>query len=290
MAAIARRSPRRIVITGANGNLGRKIIPALLRLETVEAIVGLDPRMPEDRIDPRVESRETDLTRPISQWSDALAGADTIIHLAATNTSPDSGWDHAFAAFDMTARLALYSVANGVERMIFASSNHAMGGHFHMEGPSPEPGSLKGDLLPWPGTKWSGGGREVHSIIYGSSKGYGERMMAMAAEASEGRLTTISIRIGWVQMGENRRETISSDGMPVPRGEEPSNDDTPAARWFKGMWMSNRDLEQLLCRAVEADTVSWPSASIVVNGVSNNPQMGWSLDEGERYIGYVPLD
>lgn len=291
MNHIAKRIPKRIAVTGASGNLGRKIIPGLLGIDSVETLVALDPRVPERADgDPRVVWHQADLTRPMLGWAHLLSGADTIIHLAATNPAPDSGWQDAFAGFDMTARLALYSLEGGVERLIFASSNHAMGGHFKPQGPLPEPDSLKGDLLPRPGTRWTSGGREIDSIIYGSSKGYGERLMAMAGEASGDRLSTVSIRIGWVQPGRNDKSTISADGQSLPSGTSSDTAETPATQWFKGMWLSNRDLQQLMRCAVEAGTDTWPGSAIVVNGVSNNPGMGWSLDEGERYLGYRPRD
>ena len=56
------------------------------------------------------------------------------------------------------------------------------------------------------------------------------------------------------------------------------------------MWLSNRDFAHLFERAVNADPGGWPAPAIVVNGMSDNTGMAWSLDETRRYLGYQPLD
>ncbi len=56
------------------------------------------------------------------------------------------------------------------------------------------------------------------------------------------------------------------------------------------MWLSNRDFAHLFERAVNADASEWPAPAIVVNGMSANTGMTWSLDETRRYLGYQPLD
>ena len=56
------------------------------------------------------------------------------------------------------------------------------------------------------------------------------------------------------------------------------------------MWLSNRDFVQLFERAISAPTDTWPGPSIVVNGMSNNRGMAWSLEETRRYLGYEPQD
>ena len=56
------------------------------------------------------------------------------------------------------------------------------------------------------------------------------------------------------------------------------------------MWLSNRDFVHLFERAVNADAAAWPAPAIVVNGMSDNTGMAWSLDQTRRYLGYQPRD
>jgi NAD dependent epimerase/dehydratase family len=60
---------------------------------------------------------------------DALAGVDAVIHLAAQNPYPDASWEDASASFDMTAKLVDTCAKASVSRLVFASSNHVMGGY-----------------------------------------------------------------------------------------------------------------------------------------------------------------
>jgi nucleoside-diphosphate-sugar epimerase len=60
---------------------------------------------------------------------DALAGVDAVIHLAAQNPNPDASWEDASASFDMTAKLVDTCAKASVSRLVFASSNHVMGGY-----------------------------------------------------------------------------------------------------------------------------------------------------------------
>jgi hypothetical protein len=52
------------------------------------------------------------------------------------------------------------------------------------------------------------------------------------------------------------------------------------------MWLSNRLFE----RAIIVDGSDWPVGSIVVNGMSNNTDMAWSLTDTKKWLGYEPQD
>ena len=123
----------------------------------------------------------------------------------------------------------------------------------------------------------------------------GERIGHALAARSKGAKTFVSVRIGWCQPGENRPETLSATGDPgIDPGSAEAHPDPDgyrwAERWFRQMWLSNRDFAHLFERAINADASAWPSPSIVVNGMSDNSGMAWSLDETRRYLGYQPLD
>ena len=89
------------------------------------------------------------------------------------------------------------------------------------------------------------------------------------ASASAFDLTFIALRIGWVQEGRNRPETIGDD-------------------WGKQMWLSNHDLIQLFDNAVEAEIED--RTFLVVNGVSRNHGTRWDLTDAAEILGYLPED
>jgi nucleoside-diphosphate-sugar epimerase len=284
--------PHRVLVTGAQGNLGRKLIASLAASDWCESIIGVDRR-----IDPSVPSSdritfvEADLLDPHdSRWRDAVKRADAVVHLAATNPAPDSSWGEANGSFDMTAHVVEAAAAAGVRRLVFASSNHVMGQY--KDPPLADrlrPGGLTTSLMPGPGTRWFDGRDIVQGTAYAVSKLMGERLCLTKAALSGGAITTVSVRIGWCQQGENHPATISASGIsgsspPVHPGAERD------LRWFRNMWLSNRDLAALLERALLADASAWASPGIVVNGMSANAGMPWDVEQTRRLIGYEPRD
>ena len=122
-----------------------------------------------------------------------------------------------------------------------------------------------------------------------TTKLMGERACLAEARRSGGTLTGVCIRIGWCQPGENRPETINTSGLP---GEDASigPDTERDLRWFRAMWLSNRDFNTLLEGALLADPGPWPQPGIVVNGMSANRHMPWDIETTRRLIGYEPQD
>ena len=250
------------------------------------AIIGIDPK-------PLVDSGKfhaiaADLRDPHDQrWIAPVGQADAVVHFAAQNPWPDSSWPEGVQSFDMTLNL-LQHVGHAPCRFIFASSNHVMGGY--KDAPLPAGETLNAATPPRPGTRFFDGYEYRTPSAYGSSKLLGER--AVAARAAVTQLTAVNIRIGWVQQGENRPESVNPGGGGKRIG--PALPDQAeldrAITWYRGMWMSNRDFLQLLEKALTAPADRWPDRTIVVSGVSNNSGTAWSLDEGRRWLGYEPLD
>jgi UDP-glucose 4-epimerase len=69
----------RVVVTGATGNVGTSVVPALARDSAVDEIVGLARREPAVRL-PKTSWVEADITR--SDLVETFRGADCVIHLA----------------------------------------------------------------------------------------------------------------------------------------------------------------------------------------------------------------
>ncbi len=314
---------RSVAVTGGLGNLGWKLLLHLARTSPSALLIGLDARPPSpEQLEtlqaaaagnrtgsaPAVALLECDLTDPRdSRWRDALERVQAVVHFAARNPYPDASWDEAAASIDMTLHVALAAADSlSVERFVFATSNHVMGRY--KDDPlaaTIAPGTLRPDLPLGVGTVWEKADPPLNATAYSTTKMVGERIChALAARANGakfncapplGATTFVSVRIGWCQSGENRPETLSATGDPgIDPGSVEAHPDPEgyrrAERWFRQMWLSNRDFARLFERAINADAGEWPGPSIVVNGMSNNTGMTWSLDETRRYLGYQPLD
>lgn len=288
------RPPHAILVTGAAGNLGRKLIAHCLAQPWCERIVALDVAAPADRPaewDERVRLVTADLADAGDRrWQEAFDGVEAALHLAARNPAPNAPWDDACASFDMTLHVAGLARRAGLRRLVFASSNHTMGRY--KDSPLADglgAGDLATSRLPGPGTRWFNGQEIVDGVAYGTSKLLGERVCVSEAELSGGALTSVSVRIGWCQPAENRPETINASG--VSRGVPADHPDAARdLRWFRNMWLSNRDFLNLMERALVSGAEGWPSPGIVVNGMSANAGMAWDIETTKRLLGYEPKD
>ena len=112
--------PRTVLITGACGNIGRKLRAAwadVYDLVLIDRVAGEDD---EDIITADLEILDDD-------WITHFHGVDTVVHLAA-NTDEFASWDDLIGPnLDALANVFHAAALAGVERLIFASSNHVMG-------------------------------------------------------------------------------------------------------------------------------------------------------------------
>jgi uronate dehydrogenase len=245
-----------ILITGAAGNLGGKLRRHLEGRYDLR-LFDADPRG-----DPAVE--QTDLAPWDTGWVDRFRGADVVVHLAADATAQQAWPPLVGPNIDAVIHVFHAAVLAKVRRVVYASSNHVMGGY------QDEPGALlTTELPPRPGARYVVDGKPRDSTAYGACKLFGERLGKCYAEVHG--LSVIAVRIGWVRPGDNRAE------------------DVPAARgpWFRLMWLSNRDYCQLMERSIEAD----PAIRFaVVNGMSANTGMPWDIGYTRELLGYEPQD
>ena len=304
---------RSVAVTGGLGNLGTKLLHHLAHTTQCARLIGLDVRAPStEQLEalqdaaaqnrtgaaPAVELLECDLNDPgDKRWRDALARVQAIVHFAACNPYPDASWDDAALSIDMTLNVALAAAdSSAVERFVFATSNHVMGRY--KDDPlaaTVGTGELHPDRPLGVGTVWEKAEPPLDATAYSTTKMVGERICRALGARAGGSTTFVSARIGWCQPGENRPETLNATGEPrAESGGADSHSDPDgyrrAERWFRLMWLSNRDFVHLFERAVNADAGGWPAPAIVVNGMSDNSGMAWSLEETRRYLGYQPLD
>lgn len=277
----------RVLVTGADGNLGGKLAAHLAGSPWCSGVVALDVGPSPDRpaSHPKLRRVPVDLAAPSRALDEAVEEVDAVVHLAARNPYPDASWEDGAASFDMTLNVAEALARNAprgrVRRFVFASSNHVMGGY---KDETLAPGTLTAALPPRPGTRTAPG--EVPRA-YAASKLMGERLLA--AKAGVGALTAVSLRIGWCQPGANRPATLSASGIPG----DPGSDTPEAARdlaWFRAMWLSDRDFVGVVSAALTADAAGWPAPAIVVNAMSDNAGMPWDVATTRLLIGYAPQD
>jgi uronate dehydrogenase len=248
-------SGRRVLITGAAGNLGGKLrrhLESSCELTLLDRTTGGDQTV-----------IEADLSS-WGEWVDHFAGIDTVYHLAADPTAQQT-WPNVVAPnLDALVNVFEAAVTRRVRRIVYASSNHVMGGYKDL----PEPRLLTADLPPLPGTRYEAGGEPRDSTPYASAKLFGERLGRCLAEAHG--IEVVAVRLGWIKPGDNLASWITPD-----RGE-----------WFRLMWLSNRDYCRLMERCLLAPL---PCPFVIVNGMSDNSGMRWDLG-GARALGYEPLD
>ncbi|MFI8516297.1 NAD-dependent epimerase/dehydratase family protein [Streptomyces sp. NPDC085481] len=164
-------APRTVLLTGAAGGVGtlmRELLPAYgyeLRLLDVAPVPGAPDAIVADLAD-RAALRE------------AVRGADAVIHLAGISLEAD--FDKIVAA-NITGTHNLYEAVReeGVPRVVFASSNHAVG---FTTRPRPGEPPLPVDTPHRPDT------------FYGLSKAFGEDLAQFYWDKHG--VETVSVRIG----------------------------------------------------------------------------------------------
>jgi len=246
-----------IAITGAAGNVGRAIVDAFpsddheLTLFSHSETDDLETTLLE------ITDRE--------EFVDALAGQDVVIHLAAI-ASPRAAWDELRGPnIDGLYNAFEAALENDLERVVFASSNHAVNMRNTVSPIRPEstvgmPEVVRPDGATDPDT------------YYGVTKVFGEAMGSYYANRHG--LEVVNLRIGWLlTRDELRQECRERDGA----GE----------RYARAMWLSPGDCRRLLNAAATATLETSP---LVAHGISDNSERFLSLSETMQALAYRPTD
>jgi len=178
-------TPRRVLITGAAGNIGAKIQRYLT------AHGGFDLTLIDK--DPKGNSAiiTADLSLYDQSWVRHFQGVDAVVHLAG-EPRYKAPWD-ALEGPNVDAVINVYeaSAAHGIRRVVFASSMHTVTGQLGSRAVSTEAPACPGNF-------------------YGATKVVGERLGKSYAERRG--LSVICLRIGSVQPGDNLPGPHMGDG------------------------------------------------------------------------------
>jgi nucleoside-diphosphate-sugar epimerase len=180
----------KVAITGANGEIGRLLVPRLASEHELRLGIGPPPpgrdEEPFDRTGHDV--RELEITDRDSV-SSFLADMDAVVHLAG-DRRVSASWDDV-AERNISGTFQVFDGARraGLSKVVFASSNHVVGG-YGVEEQSGFDGSepIRPDSL------------------YGVSKAFGEALGRHLADG--GGLAVICLRIGWVLAAPHNEQAM----------------------------------------------------------------------------------
>ncbi|MFB6079545.1 MAG: NAD-dependent glucose-6-phosphate dehydrogenase Azf [Haloferacaceae archaeon] len=239
----------RVLLTGAGGRVGGAILDGIGDSEAYDwRLLFHNPPGEDVPYDHLVG----DVTDPVA-IGEAVDGMDAVIHLAG-DPRPEAPWDSVLPNnVDGTKVVLEAAVEAGVEKFVFASSNHAVKGYETDR----EPGiyrtgnefRLDGTELPRPGN------------FYGVSKAAGETLCRYYHDAHG--IAAVCVRIGNL-----------TEGHP-PRNYERG----------QAMWLSYRDCAHLHDRCLRADY-----DYEIVYGISDNDRKYYSIERAKEVLGYDPQD
>ena len=165
---------------------------------------------------------------------------------------------------DMAERVYRHALVAGVGRVVVASSNHAADWYERIVHPR-QVEIIGPEHLP------------KSDNYYGWAKIAYEALGFTYASGAFGRkLGVVQVRIG----APREIEAAQFEGKPA------------AYKRDLGAYISQRDLQQLFVRSIEAERIEdeWDVPFQIFYGISNNTRAFWSIANARRVIGYAPED
>jgi nucleoside-diphosphate-sugar epimerase len=238
----------RILITGINGLIGNVLRDALRQNHEV---YGLDR---EGEFSDRVVSADISDYGQVARVVQQFSPLEAIVHLAG-NPKVDASWESVLKSNIIGTRNVFEAAREfGVPKVVYASSNHVTGAYHGFE-PSlykyTEPGppviSPEDPIRP--------------DSDYGLSKAFGEAVARYYFDRWGVR--AICLRIG----------AVLKDDDPTKQSQN------------RRIWLSHRDMVQLVEKSLSADVTFG-----IYYGISNNKDAFWDISNARADLGYEPLD
>lgn len=238
----------KLLITGSHGRIG-----TILRDGLADSfdIYGVDRVAPAD--DKKTFVADIAEYGQIADVLEHVAPIPYLVHLAG-DPKVDASWASVLRN-NIAGTRNVYEAArqHGVQRIVFASSNHVTGAYeglpestLHQQH-EPEPINVEDPIRP--------------DSDYGVSKAFGEALARYYC--ARWGLSSVCLRIGSV--------LADDDPTTHPRTRK--------------TWLSHRDLVQLVHKSLSSDVVFG-----IYYGVSGNTGRFWDITNAKRDLGYEPVD
>jgi NAD+ dependent glucose-6-phosphate dehydrogenase len=261
--AVPAGDKKRVLVTGATGTIGK----AVREMLSDQFDLHYMTRSPADFPSHVADVTDLDAIQP------AFKGMDAVVHLAASS-SVQSTWEEVLPN-NHIGTYNVYEAARreGVQTVVFASSNHAIG-VYEVEG-APELYELNDPRV------------YDHTVdirpdsLYGMSKAYGEALGRYYVDMHGMRV--FCLRIGSVRDSDDPRDPSLAKASPPLL-----NLQTPEQRFkrMRGTWLSRRDCCELIAKCLVNEDLNWA----VVYGISDNPRQFWDIRHAREILGYDPKD
>ena len=238
----------RLLITGINGLIGTLLRNALQQTHT---LYGLDR---QGEFSDQVPSADISDYQQTAQVVKQFRPLDAIIHLAG-DPRVDASWESVLQANIIGTR-NIFEAAREfqVPQVVYASSNHVTGAYHGFEPtlykytqPGPPMISTQDPIRP--------------DSDYGLSKAFGEAVARYYFD--RWGIKAICLRIGAVL----------------------KNDDPTTESQNRRIWLSHRDLVQLVEKSLDSDVTFG-----IYYGISNNRDAFWDISNARADLGFAPED
>jgi len=236
-----------VLLTGAGGSVGTAILEGIADEYDWRLLFHSEPEETPDH--PYLVGDLVDE----ETMREAVDGVAAVVHLAG-DPRRDAPWDSVLDNNIHGTKVLLEACADaGVEKFVYASSNHAVG-HFETERKpdlyrTDDDFMLDGTEFPRPGN------------FYGVSKATGELLTRYYYD--EHNISGLVVRIGNLTKGH--------PPIDYERGQ--------------AMWLSYRDCAHIFDCSLQADY-----GFEIVYGISDNDRKYYSLERAREVLGYDPID
>jgi nucleoside-diphosphate-sugar epimerase len=252
----------KVLVTGAAGVIGTAVREHLAGRFDLAYLTHRPQPFPSHVAD----IADLDAIRP------AFAGIDAVVHLAAS-PAVETPWEDVLPNNIVGTRNVFKAAREaGVRRVVFASSNHAIG----MNEIDNAPGLYELDDP----RVWDEFAEPRPDSFYGVSKLFGEALGRMYHDLHG--IEVVNLRIGTVRADDDPASPKTLTSIPAPLAHLTHEERRKRTR---ATWLSRRDCAELIARALEADA-DWA----IVYGISDNPRQFWSLRSAREVLGFAPRD